>query len=179
MRRLLRGGAQPNAVNQLGCGALHYAAAMGYTAAVAALLAGGADPCLQDHNRQTPLHLAAGLGQAAVVRRLLEASHACIDVPGLEHNTPLFCAVNESQLEAAQALLDAGAAVDAPNHHGRTPLIAAAMHGCAPLVRRLLAAGADVEAREGHGTGDTPLLIAVEYGRTECAGILLQVRRMR
>jgi ankyrin repeat protein len=53
-------------------------------------------------------------------------------------------AVERDQIEAAQLLLDAGAAVDPENKNGMTPLMQAASRGNIEIVNALLAKGANV-----------------------------------
>jgi ankyrin repeat protein len=59
------------------------------------------------------LHYAASAGKAASIRRLLHAGAAVDEVNHADHDyTPLIEACQENQLEAARALVEAGARVD-------------------------------------------------------------------
>jgi ankyrin repeat protein len=83
--------------------------------------------------------------------------------------TPLHLASFFGQLDAARALLDAGAAVAAVSHNSlrNTPLHAAAAGKHAAIALLLLERGADPSIRDA---GDaTPLRIADENGLTDVA----------
>jgi ankyrin repeat protein len=101
------------------------------------------------------LHLAVQRDDLATLRALLAAGASPdVRVPALVQEvrsavTPLFRCARGGRLEAAVALLDAGAD---PNFvapvAGNTPLHVAAVGGHAEIARKLLAAGADRSVRD-------------------------------
>ena len=101
----------------------------------------------------TPLHLACFSGGVEAVRLLVErgaplderARHQFAQVP------PLGTAAFARQLDAARALLDAGADPNARGAGGFAPLHTAAQNGDVPLVELLLERGADPELRADDG----------------------------
>ncbi|MBA2627652.1 MAG: ankyrin repeat domain-containing protein [Gemmatimonadales bacterium] len=73
------------------------------------------------------------------------------------------------------ALLAEGVNPNGNDARGRTPLMFAAAGGHTECVRLLITAGADPMRRAtyGHAPRRTALEIAIEYGRLECVGALL------
>jgi len=65
--RLLKGGANPNEIDDEGETALHQAAWRGHVLVIKLLLEEDADPGLKDQTGQTALHQAASNGSGAVV----------------------------------------------------------------------------------------------------------------
>lgn len=92
----------------------------------------------------TPLHLAAFFGHAALVGHLL-AHGAAVNARSTNsmRNTPLHAAVAGGRVEAALALIDAGADVNAADGGGHTPFHIAAEGGYVPIVEALLRHDAD------------------------------------
>lgn len=88
---------------------------------------------------------AARRGDVAKLRALL-ASGAPVDPEPAGKDSPLCLAVMFGQLDAARALLDAGANVNHAGSYGRTPLHYAARAGVA-ATELCLAHGADLRAR--------------------------------
>ena len=70
-----------------------------------------------------------------------------MDVQDTNHRTPLHEASSESEVEAAEFLLEYGASVHMRNNQGRTPLHLASWHGRCDMMRLLLERGADVNAQ--------------------------------
>jgi hypothetical protein len=111
------------------------------------------------------LHAAARRGDAAAIKALLsesdnaedaDASAAArallLDAPGDRSGaTALGVAVGMGRLEAARALLDAGASVDKPDARGNTPLHYAAGYGRKDCLDLLLERGADLKAQNAGG----------------------------
>ena len=85
----------------------------------------------------------------------------------------LFAAVQDSDLAAVRAALDAGTDVDAVNDYGSTALFFAADRGSAEITRLLLERGADPNAEDTF-YGATPLVWAMSNGHADIAVILLQ-----
>jgi ankyrin repeat protein len=92
----------------------------------------------------TALHLAAFFGHTATVETLLRLG-ADINARSTNTvgNTPLHAAVAGGRVDAALALVDAGATIDARDGGGHTPLHIAAEGGYVPIVESLLRHGAD------------------------------------
>jgi ankyrin repeat protein len=146
IERLLKAGADPNAASPGGETALMTVSRTGSVDAVKALLAYKADVNAREATRgQTALMWAAGEGHADVIKLLLEAgadlhatSHApaaaAMSVGGSTYRrgvarmdvfTPVLIAVRAGQIEAAGALLDAGANVNETTPDGTSALVLA------------------------------------------------------
>ncbi|HVM16254.1 MAG TPA: SRPBCC domain-containing protein [Gaiellaceae bacterium] len=139
------------------------AAALGRVERLRALL--DADPELVrafSDDGFTPLHLACFSGGGDAVRLLVErgapldavARSPFAEVP------PLGTAAFARRLDAARALLDAGADPNGRGARGFTPLQTAAQNGDVPMVELLLERGADPELRADDG------LAAADRART-------------
>lgn len=120
----------------------------------------------------TPLGLAAFSKRREAVHLLLE--HGA-DPSRHSRNSfsfaPLHSAVaDDSDVEIARMLLDAGAPVDARNGQGGTALHTAAFTGHRQIVELLLERGADAHATRNDGK--TPAGIARERGHIAIAGLL-------
>ncbi len=87
--------------------------------------------------------------------------------------TALMMAAYNGHAEVVKMLLSAGANVDAANDDGVTALMAAAQEGYTEVVKILIAAGANLNAADKDGW--TTLMFAAQKGHTEVAEILLSV----
>jgi ankyrin repeat protein len=96
----------------------------------------------------TPLMAASRHGD---VTRYLIGLGAKVDTADTFGNTALLDACFYNQLDAAQALLDAGANPNFPNKAGRLPLMDAAKNGNDALVKILLAHHADINGNDDAG----------------------------
>ncbi len=146
--------------------ALHYAAHNGYAALVKLLLTHGADPNSigYDNNRNnvTPLILAAAEGDLETISHLLD--HRAD--PNFKTNagiTALSTALDEKSLDKAQLLIACGAIPD---------IFDAIKLGQTDRVRELLRLDAAI-ARQPNRKGETPLDVAVEWGRRDVTESLL------
>ncbi|CAA9306286.1 MAG: Ankyrin [uncultured Cytophagales bacterium] len=125
---------------------LGIAAREGHTDIVRVLLDAGADPRrVVGLMGGTPVHEASYFGRAAIVRALTEkpgrAGTPELDAQGAYNGlTALHDAVWHGHLEAAQALVDAGARLDLKTHAGLTPRELAPLYGYDDLVRLLAGA---------------------------------------
>jgi len=107
------------------------------------------------------LWLAATNGDLPTIERELPASLSTAEGVDSGHDgwTPLLCAVDHGQPEAAQLLLDAGADPDLATGGRSSPIAVAAADGDADMVDVLLGAGADPDNDLG---GTTALHQAAE-----------------
>jgi ankyrin repeat protein len=106
--RLLQGGRAPNAPDDKGETALHYAAQLGNQQMVQALLYYKAAVDPRDQFGNTPLHWAAQRGGVAVLQMLIDAK-AAIDPQNRQGITPLMMAAQAGQAQAVRLLLKDGA----------------------------------------------------------------------
>ena len=121
-------------------------------AAVRLLLQYGADTEIATPHGGTPLNYAAGWGDLPIIQALLEkgANPECAAVS--DGSTPLISSCRNQHVQAARALLKAGARIDARDKLGRTALHAALLATPnRPLIALLLAHGADPFALDSEG----------------------------
>jgi ankyrin repeat protein len=90
---------------------------------------------------------------------------------GTNGNTLLNLAVSFAHLPLVEALLAAGADVNDANDRGSTPLHQAAYTNQCAIAAALIEHGAELDA-EAHGSGGTPLIAALFWGRREVADLL-------
>ena len=164
VRRLLKGGADPNVADDLGRTPLHAAVGSPETNSadryevLTDLLKAGAGPNARRKTGETPLHDAATIPREAAtpVNQLLRAGAD----PKLRDelgNTPLHYAARHPAKRRALAvdhLLNAGATVNVQNHSGNTPLhmaVAGAGEEQAKTIGRLLADRPDLTLRNANG----------------------------
>lgn len=136
--------------------------------AVSELLARGFDPNSPDEKGQTGLHLAIRDNSPKVVAVLLAHPAVRVDAPNASDETPLMLAALKGNLDAAQRLLDRGAAVNRP---GWAPLHYAATGPEPRLVGLMLERGAQIDAPSPNGS--TALMMAARYGADDSALMLL------
>ena len=156
-------------------GQLIDAARNGDVEAVRSLLAEGADVNTTPGDGMTALHWAAERSHVAVSDLLLSAGAAVEAKTRIGGYTPLHLASRSGNGPIVSALLDAGADLHATTtHSGVTQLhLAAAAVDGAEAVTALLRRGAEVDAREA-SSGQTPLMFAAAYNRTEAVVALLE-----
>jgi uncharacterized protein len=171
--RLLRAGANPNAVNDLGVPPLSLACTNLSAKTVARLLDGGANPDGALRTGETALMTASRGGGLEIVRLLL-ARHANVNaVERVRGQTALMWAAAASHPDIVDLLIRNGADVQARSNRGSTPLLFAARAGDLASARALVAGGADVneaepviplpagaDANETPPTGNSALLLA-------------------
>ncbi len=126
--------------------AVHFAAAFGSRAAIAALAERNLLSEASDDGF-TVLHQAAILGNDAAVDALLLAG-ADPNAAGAKGRRPLHLAVTPTSVER---LVAAGARVDQADDEGNTPLHVAYVRGLPQVVEALLRLGAPAEVRNGLG----------------------------
>lgn len=118
----------------------------------------------------TALMAAAGTGKAALVQRLIALDTKNINAASPSGWTALMYAALGGHLDAAQALLGAGALPDAANADGARALMLAAWQGHEGIVRLLLQAGARIDAADRRGA--TALHYARQQGHDRIAALL-------
>ena len=146
-------GLDPNARDEKGRTALHWAAAWDEPVALAALaglLEARADPNARDRFNATPLHWVADRGPSAMIAPLIEAG-ADPNARTIGGATALRYAVRSVRSDTAAELAAAGADLEARDDDGWTALQLAANRGYPTMVAALVEAGADVEAVDQDG----------------------------
>jgi len=91
-----------------------------------------------------PVHAAVFGNQLELLSEMIKLRPEVVNKPGAEMNsTPLFVAMKQCHIEAADLLIQAGAKVDHKNKDGETALMYAAKFGCAGGVMQMIDAGAN------------------------------------
>jgi|SRR5271155_3778067 len=150
VRRLLAGGANPNALSKNArdqASPLQAAAGMGYREIADLLIANGADVNSKDHYQWAPLHQAAIQGHAEIADMLISKG-AQIEAKGYDGSTPLALALQQDNPEVALLLIAKGADVNAKRNGGETPLMIATNNSDIPLATALLDHGANINAKD-------------------------------
>ena len=148
---------------------LAWAALHNHGQVVEYLLAQGAE--VDNENGYPTLSCAAEGGDVEIIKLIL-AKKVNVNARGIYDGTALHDAVVFRHKEAAEALLDAGAAIDAMSNDG-TPLHAAAREGLTEVTELLIRRGANVNAINKYGK-KTPLDVALENKNESAAAILLK-----
>jgi len=171
VEKLLKDGADVNAVQADGMTALHWAAQHDHREIVGRLLKAGAKPNAANQFGVTPLSLACVNGGTMVVDLLLEGgADPQTTLPGGE--TALLTASRTGRLNTVGLLLNKGAKVDATDAKGQSPLMWAAADGHADVVDLLLKSGANAKLRLK--SGFTALLFAARNGKIDVVRVLLK-----
>jgi ankyrin repeat protein len=178
---LIAAGADPNAALPDGETVLMTAARTGDAASVKALLSHGAKVDATEHTLgQTALIWAASENHADAVKALIEAGadvnrrSATLNFPPFKWGvvgmvstvlpkgswTPLMYAARQNAIQAARALVAAGADVNAVDPEGTTPLLLAILNAHYDTAAALLELGANANQADQTGTG--PLYAAVD-----------------
>jgi ankyrin len=118
------------------------------------------------------IHDAVRAGDAAAVARLLKKNPKLVNLTDdAMAATPLYHAVDTSNLELVKVLLDAGAKVNVKTTDGMTPMLrAAAIINPVKALEYLLEQGADPEVS---ALGFRPLHFAVKWGNAEVVKALI------
>ena len=171
---LLGVGADPNLQDSVGTTALTLAAENGNKVCLSTLIEAGANINIQDQQGYTAMLNAARSGNVDALEALTSAG-APLDCRNYEGRTALSIVASEGHTECIKLLVEKGADVgDCDQDECEwTPLHWAARNGNSESLLRLLEAGAALEARS-LDRGRTALSLAVIYGHTSCAEILLQ-----
>lgn len=175
--RLLFRGLDPNAVDEQGNHALHWAIREGSLKVANFLLD---QPLVQVEVRnragESPLMLAALKGELALARRLIER-RAEVNKPGW---TPLHYAASHPEAASeglVRLLLEHHAYIDAESPNKTTPLMMAARYGHPLVVKLLLEEGADASLRNEQGL--TALDFAIRAERPDAVALLTAATRKR
>lgn len=129
--------------------------------------------------KNSVLHIAAKFGDDVSMTKILalaENDKAYVDAVNDDFFTPLHFAASNGHLSVTQILLAAGAKQsphDAVQNRQWVPIHYAAQQGHQQVVETLIQAGVDREVKTYFGL--TPLVIAVEFGRTSVAKFLLSI----
>ena len=123
---------------------------------------------LDEADRDFPLHAAAREGDAARCSRLLaQRSSVSVDLRDEDEHTALHWACDGGHVEAAEALLQHGAAVDAQNCDGATPLYMACACGHVDIAKLLVAHGASPNVKDSDGSTPAELVSGAEWAFLE------------
>ena len=152
----------PDAADDEGRTALHWAAIAGRPELVSELLQRGANPLARDDYGWAPLHSAASSGNAPVLSMILSAAQnasagadrAAADIITADEReaTPLLLACGKNDSSAVRLLLSASTAtVSTRDKEGLTPLIRAGMQGNVDILDQLLASGASINEQDALG----------------------------
>lgn len=179
---LLSRGANPNAPDEHGRTAVHYAADRGAEGIMQLLLEAGGDPNRRDKHDDTPLHLAAyapdpplPVSSSIVLIRMLLNAGADAGATNSRGRTPLhLAAYGHNFPDGVADLLDHGGAPNRQDQSGDTALHIAVAHNAYPaVVRALLAGGADPGIENGDRLTPLQLLAARGPDMGASASLLL------
>ncbi|XP_045072428.1 serine/threonine-protein phosphatase 6 regulatory ankyrin repeat subunit A-like [Coregonus clupeaformis] len=165
---LLRNDANPGIRDNQGYNAVHYAVCLMETS--------GTD-ILNDSDVRapiSPLHLAAYHGHHHAMEVLVQ-SLLDLDVRNSQGRTPLDLAAFKGHVECVDVLINQGASILVKDFTlKRTPIHAAATNGDSECLR-LLIGNADLQSAVDvqDGNGQTPLMLSVLSGHTDCLYSLL------
>ena len=151
---------------------LYLACGSGNCELVRILLGRGADRSDESHDGKDALYIAAHCAHLGAVRLLFEwEGDDKISTSSI--STALSAACTQGHIEVVRFLIENGASLNVTNEYGYTLLAQAvgAPNGkYYALVVLLIEYGADVDARD---TRATPLVVAVQYGRSDLVELLL------
>ena len=116
------------------------------------------------------LFAASRLGNVPVLREIFGILDD-LNIHDERGYTPLILAVYNAQLEAAEALIDAGVDLNVGDNHGNNALMGACFKGHTEIAKLLIDRGAQVDAL--HGNNGTALMFAAMFARTEIIDLLL------
>lgn len=112
VQELLNKGINPNLQNNNNETPLHHAAEKGYQTIATMLIGKGAHINTQDNDGNTPLHWAAYYNQDAIIKLLAQQPGINLNLPNNGNVTAFMYAAGSNKPQAADALLQAGAAID-------------------------------------------------------------------
>ena len=150
---------------------LMVAAGTGKLHAVKWFLEKGATVTCENKRRWNTLHLAAQGGDTDIIS-LIHTHLPNIESKTGEGLTPLMVAAGTGKLHAVKWLLEKGAAIACENKRGWSPLHHAAKGGDPDTIDLILTHLPDVDSKTADG--ETPLIIAVSYGKLQGVKYLLE-----
>uniref|UniRef100_A0A3B5A792 Ankyrin repeat domain 28 n=1 Tax=Stegastes partitus TaxID=144197 RepID=A0A3B5A792_9TELE len=183
---LLRNDANPGIRDNQGYNAVHYASAYGHRLCLEliasetpldVLMETSGTDILNDSDVRapvSPLHLAAYHGHHHAMEVLVQ-SLLDLDVRNSQGRTPLDLAAFKGHVECVDVLINQGASILVKDFTlKRTPIHAAATNGHSECLR-LLIGNADLQSAVDiqDGNGQTPLMLSVLSGHTDCVYSLL------
>ncbi|CAM9439543.1 unnamed protein product, partial [Laminaria digitata] len=182
VRKMLAGGASPNAQCSDGDSILHLAAGTGSWEAVRVLIIFGAEVNATGGGGCTALHTAASRDQVATIQELLQTGAdkgVDINAQDEEGRTPLHAATMKDNAASVRVLHARGADVGRLDSSGCTPLhwgVARELYGHGPYaLDALLDAGVDVNVRQADVNAEfSPLDQATAEGNLEVLQKLLE-----
>ena len=172
LRELVDHQADLHLQDENGADALSYAACREQKEQAQILIERGARVDAPDIEGWTPLIVAAAWNSHAIARLLIE--HGA----NVEHqtfntlDTALSKAAQFGSLEAAQVLIESGAALDTKNQKGNTALFEAAARNNPEVLKLLIESGSALDGEDDKG--DTVLMTTVNAGHIECLQILIE-----
>uniref|UniRef100_A0A672TD64 Serine/threonine-protein phosphatase 6 regulatory ankyrin repeat subunit A-like n=1 Tax=Sinocyclocheilus grahami TaxID=75366 RepID=A0A672TD64_SINGR len=183
---LLRNDANPGIRDNQGYNAVHYASAYGHRLCLEliasetpldVLMETSGTDILNDSDVRapvSPLHLAAYHGHHQALEVLVQ-SLLDLDVRTAQGHTPLDLAAFKGHVECVDVLINQGASILVKDYTlKRTPIHAAATNGHSECLR-LLIGNADLQSAVDvqDGIGQTPLMLSVLGGHTDCVYSLI------
>ncbi len=189
--RLIKAGANVNAMNEYGSAPLAEAAATGNATIIEKLLKAGADPESPNADGQTALMIISRTSNLPAANALLKKKANVNAVEKWHGQTALMWATAEKQPEMVKLLIKHGADVNARSMvnnwqrqvtaepraqvrppGGLTPLIYASREGCLECVKALVKAKAKLDMADPEGV--TPLIVAITNFHFDIAKFLIE-----
>jgi ankyrin repeat protein len=176
-QRLIRAGANVNAMNRFGVTPLSLAAVNGSARMITLLLTSGADVNKALPEGETPLMTAARTGNVDAVNALIVHGAQVNAVESWKGQTALMWAAAEGHAAVVESLLGHGADFRLRAKGGFTAFLFAVREGKPEVVKMLLKAGGDANEMMQGGArvrGTSALVLAVSNAHYELASLLLQ-----
>ncbi|XP_072535821.1 uncharacterized protein bcl3 [Salminus brasiliensis] len=162
VQALLRGGADPGALDRNGQNTLHLCCEHSQDDCLSTILSHISYPSsiLDSRNYEglTPLHLAVQDGKKKLAKMLLDSGADINAVDIKSGRSPLMHAVENNCMEMVNFLIENGCNVNAQSYSGNTALHSACGRGEVEAVRVLLKNGADSSLKNYHN--DTAVMVA-------------------
>ena len=168
IRILIEKGADKYQETNSGNTPLLLAVESGFLDATKALIDGGVDINHRNSHGETAVYRVSSIQDdrfpllSAQILRFLIDSGADIQIENNWHESPLWIASSNGNLNLVGMLLDAGANVESYDEDGDTPLAIAAQYGKLRTAELLIKYGANIESEDNKG--NTPLMTAAERG---------------
>lgn len=121
---------------------------------------------------EAKLHAAAANDDVATIREILSKRIDDIDAKDKNGRTALLVATNGNKVNAAKALIEAGANVNAKDNIKDSPYLYAGARGHLEILKMTLSHGADLKSTNRYG--GTALIPASERGHVETVRALIE-----